>query len=262
MSGISGIYHYANEEPISQPTLRRMTKALAHRGPDDEGLYLDHRIGLGHRRLSVIDLAGGHQPIFNEDGALAIVFDGQIYNYLDLAQHVVDHGYRLLTKSDPETVLHLYEEYGEACVTMLRGSFAFALWDGRRHSLLLARDQIGQKPIYYADLDGRLIFGSELKSVVASPEVPRVIDEESLGDYFSCGYIPAPKTVFRDIRKLQAGHYLVVTRRGLRVREYWDFDFADTEEHGEEVWCASILESLCKAVGSRLIGEAPLGALL
>src|SRR5262245_50888653 len=129
MCGISGIYHYGSEEPIDQSVLRRMTELLVHRGPDDEGFFLNHHVGLGHRRLSVVETAGGHQPIVNEDGAVAVVSDGEIYNYLDLAHHVEDRGHRLLTESDAETIIHLYEEYGESCVTMLRGMFAFAIWD-------------------------------------------------------------------------------------------------------------------------------------
>ncbi len=262
MCGISGVYHYATDEPVNERILRRMTDVLVHRGPDDEGFYFDHRVGLGHRRLSIIDVAGGHQPIFNEDRTAAIVFNGEIYNYLSLAEHVENHGHRLQTRSDTETILHLYEEYGEACVTMLRGMFAFAIWDGRKKLLLLARDRLGKKPLYYADCDGRLIFGSELKAVIENPHTPRVMDETSLADYFSFQYIPAPKTIFRDVRKLRAGHYLVVTPDGVQERQYWDIDFTYTEERSEEAWCALLLESFYKAVDSRLISEVPLGAFL
>jgi asparagine synthase (glutamine-hydrolysing) len=262
MCGISGIYHYGIDEPVNERILRRMTDVLVHRGPDDEGFYLNRRAGLGHRRLSIIDVAGGHQPIFNEDGTVAIVFNGEIYNYLDLAEHVENRGHRLQTRSDTETILHLYEEYGESCVTMLRGMFSFAIWDEHKNLMLLARDRLGKKPLYYADCDGRLIFGSELKSVVENPHVPRDLDEEALADYLSYQYIPAPKTIFRGVRKLRAGHYLIVTRSGVQDREYWDLDFAQTEERSEDAWCALILESLSKAVDSRLISEVPLGAFL
>jgi asparagine synthase (glutamine-hydrolysing) len=262
MCGISGIFHYANDEPVSELILRRMTDTLHHRGPDDEGFYLQSRAGLGHRRLSIIDVAGGHQPIFNEDGSVAIVFNGEIYNYQELARHVEDRGHRLQTRSDTETIVHLYEEYGEACVPMLRGMFAFAIWDARNNRMMLARDRVGKKPLYYADCDGRLIFGSELKSVIANPRVPRIMDEEALADYFSFQYVPSPKSIFRDVRKLRAGHYLIITHDGIRDREYWDIDFANTEERSEEDWCASIRESLSQAVGSRLISEVPLGAFL
>jgi asparagine synthase (glutamine-hydrolysing) len=262
MCGISGIFHYANDEPVSERILRRMTDVLRHRGPDDAGFYLQPRVGLGHRRLSIIDLAGGHQPIFNEDGTVAIVFNGEIYNYPDLARHVEDRGHRLQTRSDTETIVHLYEEYGEACVPMLRGMFAFAIWDARNNVMMLARDRVGKKPLYYADCGGRLVFGSELKSVIENPHVPRIVDEEALADYFSFQYIPSPKSVFRDVRKLRAGHYLVITPGGIRYREYWDIDFANPEERSEEDWCTSIRESLSQAVDSRLISEVPLGAFL
>jgi asparagine synthase (glutamine-hydrolysing) len=239
-----------------------MTDVLVHRGPDDEGFYFNHRVGLGHRRLSIIDVAGGRQPIFNEDGTAAIVFNGEIYNFSDLAEHVENRGHRLRTRSDTETILHLYEEYGEACLTMLRGMFAFAIWDARKKIMLLARDRLGKKPLYYADCDGRLIFGSELKTVIENPHVPRVMDDEALADYFSFQYVPAPKTIFRDVRKLRAGHYLVVSGNGVQDRQYWDIDFTCTEERSEEAWCALILEALYKAVDSRLISEVPLGAFL
>ncbi len=262
MCGISGIYHYAKDEPVNERILRRMTDVLVHRGPDDEGFFLDHRVGLGHRRLSIIDVAGGHQPIFNEDRTIAIVFNGEIYNYLDLAQHVENLGHRLQTHSDTETIVHLYEEYGASCVSMLRGMFAFAIWDARKQSVMLARDRLGKKPLYYADHDGRLVFGSELKAIIENHHIPRAMDEEAVADYFSFQYIPAPKTVFRHVRKLRAGHYLVVTPGGVRDREYWDIDFSQTEERDEQEWRAMILESLQKAVGSRLISEVPIGAFL
>jgi asparagine synthase (glutamine-hydrolysing) len=262
MCGISGIYHYASDEPVSEQILRRMTDVIKHRGPDDEGFYLHLRAGLGHRRLSIIDIAGGHQPIFNEDGTIAVVFNGEIYNYLDLMQRVEDRGHRFKTRSDTETIVHLYEEFGEACVPMLHGMFAFALWDARANVMLLARDRVGKKPLYYADCDGRLVFASELKSLLENPSVPRVIDEEALADYFSFQYIPSPKSIFREIRKVRAGHYLVATRNGIRDNEYWDLDFTNTEQRSEEAWGEAVRESLCQAVNSRLISEVPLGAFL
>lgn len=262
MCGISGIYHYANEEPVNEQVLRRMTDVLVHRGPDDEGFYFGRRAGLGHRRLSIIDVAGGHQPIFNEDRSAAIVFNGEIYNYLGLAEHVEDRGHQLATHSDTETILHLYEEHGANCVTMLRGMFAFAIWDLRKNVMMLARDRVGKKPLYYADVGGRLIFGSELKAVIENPAVPRVMDEEALADYFSFQYIPAPKTIFRHVRKLRAGHYLIASAGGVREHQYWDLDFTEREDRDEETWSEMILESLTEAVDSRLISEVPLGAFL
>ncbi|MBO0800226.1 MAG: asparagine synthase (glutamine-hydrolyzing), partial [Blastocatellia bacterium] len=213
-------------------------------------------------RLAIIDVAGGHQPIFNEDGTVAVVFNGEIYNYQELMRQVESRGHRFKTRSDTETIVHLYEEYGEACVQMLHGMFAFALWDARQSLMILARDRVGKKPLYFADCGGRLVFASELKAVIENPHVPRVLDREALADYFSYQYIPSPKSIFRDVRKVRAGHYLVVTSAGMRDHEYWDLDFSRIEQRSDEYWCEALRESLRQAVASRLISEAPLGAFL
>ncbi len=262
MCGIAGIYHYEDQEPVDERTLWRMTGVIAHRGPDDEGFYVDAAVGLGHRRLSIIDVASGHQPMFNEDGTIAIVFNGEIYNYLELAQIAEARGHRLKTKSDTETIVYLYEDFGEACVTMLRGMFAFAIWDSHNQKLFLARDRVGKKPLYYSDYQGRFVFGSELKAVIENESVPRVMDANALADYFSFQYIPAPKTIFRHVRKLKAGHYLVVTPESVTTREYWDIDFSQPEERAESEWCALLLETFHEAVDLRLVSEVPLGAFL
>ncbi|MFN0087443.1 MAG: asparagine synthase (glutamine-hydrolyzing) [Blastocatellia bacterium] len=262
MCGITGIYHYTHEEPVDEAILRRMTETLVHRGPDEDGITIRDRVGLGHRRLSIIDIAGGRQPIFNEDGDIAIVFNGEIYNYKELAQIVEGRNHRLRTRTDTETIIHLYEEYGEGCVSMLRGMFAFAIWDGRRNRMLLARDRLGKKPLYYSDHGGRFIFGSELKAVIENEAVPRVIDERAMADYFSFQYIPSPKTIYRHVRKLRPGHLLVVTPQGISDREYWDIDFSHTEEREEARWCSDLLDALYESVDMRLMSEAPLGAFL
>ena len=262
MCGIAGIYNYATDEPVARYTLRRMTDLLYHRGPDDEGIYVEGPIGLGVRRLSIIDIAGGRQPIFNEDGTIAIVLNGEIYNYRELRRIIETRGHRLKTKSDTETIVHLYEDYGEACVSMLRGMFAFALWDARERKLLLARDRVGKKPLYYADCGAGLTFGSELKAVIENSSVPRVIDDQAVADYFSYQYIPAPKSIFRHVRKLRAGHYLVVTPQSIDEREYWDIDFSNPEIRSESEWSAMLLGTLQESVDLRLVGEAPLGTFL
>jgi asparagine synthase (glutamine-hydrolysing) len=262
MCGIAGIYHYGDEVPVHEKMLRRMTDVLAHRGPDDDGFYLGRKIGLGHRRLSIIDVQGGHQPIFNEDETVAIVFNGEIYNYRELARMLEGRGHRFRTHSDTETIVHLYEDFGEACVSMLRGMFAFAIWDARKHRLLLARDRVGKKPLYYADCDGRFFFGSELKSVVESGVVRRELDERALADYFSFQYIPAPRTIFRQVRKLRAGHYLLVTPEGATDREYWDVDFSQPEPLKTGEWSARLFDVFREAVDIRLMSEVPLGAFL
>ncbi|HQR35356.1 MAG TPA: asparagine synthetase B, partial [Blastocatellia bacterium] len=194
--GIAGIYNYKTDQPINDAVLRRMTGTLVHRGPDDEGYFVSGRIGLGHRRLSIVDVAGGHQPIFNEDGSIAIVFNGEIYNYPELRRLVEARGHQLQTCSDTETIVHLYEEFGDACVEHLRGMFAFALWDARSHKLLLARDRVGKKPLYFAEVGGALIFGSELKALLEHPAMSREIDPLAVADYFSYQFVPAPKTIY------------------------------------------------------------------
>ncbi|MFN7926627.1 MAG: XrtA/PEP-CTERM system amidotransferase [Blastocatellia bacterium] len=262
MCGIAGVYNYASEQRVDAARLKQMTDVIAHRGPDDDGFWISGRTGLGHRRLSIIDVAGGHQPIFNEDGTVAIVFNGEIYNYQELAHLVEARGHQLKTRSDTETIVHLYEEFGEQAVAMLRGMFAFAIWDANKQTMLLARDRLGKKPLYYADYKGRLLFGSEVKCVIADSEIPREIDPEALADYFSFLAIPAPKSIFKHVRKLRPAHYLVVTPNGTREQEYWDIDFSATETRNEAEWQEQLLEALREAVGIRLMSEVPLGAFL
>lgn len=262
MCGITGIFHYASDEPIRQAVLRRMTDVIAHRGPDDDGFHVAGRVGLGHRRLSIIDVAGGRQPIFNEDGTVAIVFNGEIYNYRELARLVAARGHRFHTRSDTETIVHLYEEFGEACVAMLRGMFAFAVWDAREQKMLVARDRLGKKPLYYADAGGRFLFGSEIKSLLEHPHVSREPDPQAVADFFSFECVPSPKSIFKAVRKLRPAHYAVVTRDGIKEREYWDIDFSRTEERTEDEWCDELLSTLNEAVDLRLMSEVPLGAFL
>ncbi len=239
-----------------------MTGALVHRGPDDEGFHVAGKIGLGHRRLSIIDVAGGHQPVFNEDGSIAVILNGEIYNYRELAKLLEARGHRMRTQSDTETIAHLYEEFGEACVEHLRGMFAFALWDAREQKLLLARDRAGKKPLYFADIDGALIFGSELKALLEHPAMPREVDPQAVADYFSYQFIPAPKTIYRHARKLRAGHCLIVTPNGATERQYWDINFNQPEQCSEAEWSEMLLGEFRSAVESRLISEVPLGAFL
>ncbi|MFN7949265.1 MAG: XrtA/PEP-CTERM system amidotransferase [Blastocatellia bacterium] len=262
MCGISGIWHYHNDEPVNEAVLRRMTDVIAHRGPDDDGFHLSGRVGLGHRRLSIIDVSGGHQPIYNETGTVAIVFNGEIYNYRDLAALVEARGHHLKTCADTETIVHLYEEFGEKCVAMLEGMFAFAIWDEAKQTMLVARDRLGKKPLYYSAHQGRFVFGSELKSVIANPHVPRETDPEAIADYFSYQYIPSPKSVFRHVRKLRPGHYLIVNRQGVREQEYWDIDFSVTDERSEDEWGELLITACREAVDARLMSEVPLGAFL
>jgi asparagine synthase (glutamine-hydrolysing) len=262
MCGISGIFEFDQARTIERETVHRMNESLRHRGPDDEGIFVDLGIGLGHRRLSIIDVAGGHQPISNEDGTIWVMFNGEIYNYPDLCQEMLSRGHRFTTRSDTEAIVHLYEEYGEECFARLRGMFAIAIWDSAKRRLLLARDRVGKKPLYYYADRNRFIFGSELKAILAADGVPRIIDSLAVCDYFSLSYIPAPRTVYKSVRKLQPAHYLVVSAAGLREVPYWRLSFSKVQNHTEAEWCELIREQLCEATRIRLMSEVPLGAFL
>jgi len=262
MCGITGIFEFERHQPIPEAFVHRMNETIIHRGPDDEGIYTGPGVGLGFRRLSIIDVAGGHQPIANEDGTLWVMLNGEIYNYPELRKELDGRGHKFATRSDTETIVHLYEEYGEGCFARLRGMFAIALWDSRERKLLLARDRVGKKPLYYAANGRRILFGSELKSLLAADDLPRDIDREALSDYFSFGYVPSPKTIYKSARKLRPGHYLVASANGLREVCYWDLCFGQTEDHSEEDWCERLRHELCEATRIRLMSEVPLGAFL
>ncbi|MBI2468925.1 MAG: asparagine synthase (glutamine-hydrolyzing) [Candidatus Rokubacteria bacterium] len=262
MCGIAGLYFFDREMPVDSRVLKRMCERLVHRGPDDEGTYTDHHVGLGVRRLRIIDLETGHQPIPNEDRSAWVVFNGEIYNYPELRAELTTRGHRLATRSDTETVVHAYEEWGEACVDHLRGMFAFALWDAARGRLLLVRDRIGIKPLYYF-ADGRqLVFGSELKALLEVPDVPRVLDPEALDDYLTFEHVGGDKTIFKGIRKLPPGHLLVCEPGGVRVRQYWDLPGEVEEGRDEAHYCREIAETLSESVRIHLLSDVPLGVLL
>ncbi|MGC2110617.1 MAG: XrtA/PEP-CTERM system amidotransferase [Candidatus Korobacteraceae bacterium] len=262
MCGISGIFEFDPTRAVEREAVHRMNESLRHRGPDDEGIFLGPGIGLGHRRLSIIDVAGGHQPISNEDGTIWVLLNGEIYNYPELSKDLHARGHKFSTKSDTEAIVHLYEEYQEECFARLRGMFAIAIWDSNKRRLLLARDRVGKKPLYYFADQNRLIFGSELKAILAANGLPRTIDPLALCDYFSFSYIPAPKTIYKNIRKLQPAHYLVVSAAGVRESEYWKLSFSGIQNHTEANWCELIREQLREATNIRLMSEVPLGAFL
>ena len=262
MCGICGIFEPGRETAIATSALKKMSDTISHRGPDDDGFYGAPGIGLAHRRLSIIDVAGGHQPLSNEDGTIWIVFNGEIYNFEELNRRYLSSGHSFKTRSDTETIVHLYEELGENCFAEMRGMFAIALWDGRAKKLVLARDRIGKKPMFYSWDGKRLLFGSEIKALLAAGGVPTEMDPEALSDYFSYQYIPAPKTIYRSVRKLRPAHYLVVEGSNLRETPYWDIHFEDSRELSESTWCERFLEEYRMAVKSRLISEVPLGAFL
>lgn len=262
MCGICGILDLEGRGPAPEDLVRRMTEVIRHRGPDDDGFHFEPGVGLGFRRLSIIDLSGGHQPIENETGDVRIVFNGEIYNYASLAEALGRAGHRFRTRSDTETILHAYEEHGPACVERLRGMFAFAIWDGKRRRLLLARDRMGIKPLYYTVRGGRLLFGSEIKSILQDSSIPREIDEDALEYYLSLRYVPDPLTMFRGIMKLPPGSVLVAENGRAEVRPYWDLVYREPAERDWRRWIERFDEKTRETVGSHLMSEVPLGAFL
>jgi asparagine synthase (glutamine-hydrolysing) len=263
MCGLTGIFEYERWTEISKEQVHRMNETIVHRGPDDEGIFVGPGIGLGFRRLSIIDLSGGHQPLSNEDGSIWVMLNGEIYNYPELRKEMLEKGHTLATRSDTETIVHLYEEYGEDCFARLRGMFAIVLWDSRQRKLLMARDRVGKKPLFYSANGKRILFGSELKALLAGDDFAREMDPQALSDYFSFGYIPAPKTIYRNVRKVLPGHYIAVSSDGsLREQSYWKLSFGETEDLSEADWCERIRHELCEATRIRLMSDVPLGAFL
>jgi asparagine synthase (glutamine-hydrolysing) len=262
MCGICGIFEFERRDQVSKELVHRMNDTIIHRGPDDEGLYVGPGVGLGFRRLSIIDVSGGHQPIANEDESLWVMLNGEIYNYPELRQELEAHGHRFSTRSDTETIVHLYEQYGESCFQRLRGMFAIVIWDSRNRKLLLARDRVGKKPLFYAANGRRIVFASELKALLAAGGIDRTIDPQALADYFSFGYVPAPKTIYQSVRKVLPGHYLVASAGELREVCYWDLSYSKLDSRTEEEWCESLKHELCEATRVRLMSDVPLGAFL
>src|SRR5215469_9365650 len=262
MCGICGIFEPFSKSAIDCATLKAMSDTIVHRGPDDEGHYSAAGIGLAFRRLSIIDVAGGHQPLSNEDGTVWIAFNGEIYNFEELNRRYLSSGHKFRTRSDTETIVHLYEELGEDCFAELRGMFALALWDGRKKKLLLARDRIRKKPLFYSWNGRRLVFGSEIKALWPAGGISREIDLEALSDYFSYLYVPAPKTIYRGVRKLRAGHYLAINQNGAREVPYWDLSFANPEDRPESEWGDRLIDEFRNSVRMRLVSDVPLGAFL
>jgi asparagine synthase (glutamine-hydrolysing) len=265
MCGITGIVDLRAHRAIPRDILVRMNESQYHRGPDEHGMHLRPGVGLGHRRLSIIDLSTGQQPLYNEDGSVVVVFNGEIYNFQELIPELTQLGHTFRTKSDTEVIVHAWEAWGAECLKRFRGMFAFALWDERQQILFLARDRLGVKPLYYADLgDGHLIFGSELKSLLAHGDLPRELDPLAVEEYFALGYIPEPRTIFRAARKLPPAHSLLL-RRGEPLAqpvEYWDVRFTLDNPISEEEAQAELIERLRESVRLRMISEVPLGAFL
>jgi asparagine synthase (glutamine-hydrolysing) len=266
MCGICGVYAYAATPRVDEELLVAMSGRMAHRGPDDSGTFLsrDRQVGFGFRRLSIVDLSpAGHQPMANADGSVVVVFNGEIYNHADHRPRLLARGYRYRGHSDTETLLHLYEEHGDDCVHHLRGMFAFAIWDERRRRLLLARDRMGVKPLYYSDQGGVFTFASEIKGLLAYPRLSRELDLESLEGYLTFMVPPAPRTMFRGVRKLAPAHRLIVDASGLREERYWDPFDAPSPPPRDEAECVERVRALLdESVRLRLMSDVPVGAFL
>ncbi len=262
MCGICGVFNVGTGASVPISSLKAMADTIAHRGPDEEGFFSEGPIGLAHRRLSIIDLEGGQQPQTNEDQSVWVVFNGEIYNFRELRDFLVKKGHTFKTRSDTEVIVHLYEERGEQCFQELRGMFALAIWDRRERKLLLSRDRVGKKPLFYTYDGKRALFGSEMKAILADPDISRDVDLEAVSDYFSLLYVPVPKSIFKAVRKVRPGHYLTISENGLRETEYWDIDFSNTVVKSEDEWKEEILESYREAIRLRLVSDVPLGAFL
>ena len=252
---------YFDGAPVEERIIRAMSDVQRHRGPDESGVYLGNGVALGHRRLSIIDLSSGQQPLSNEDGSVWISFNGEIYNYMDLRQSLQSR-HHFVTRSDTETIVHLYESYPTTFVSQLRGMFAFALWDENNQTMILARDRVGKKPLYYYLDHEKLVFGSEIKSILEHPALKLDIDEYAVSDYLSLGYVPSPKSIYRSIHKVRPGHYLRIESRRVQEVQYWDLSFKDTQMRSEAEWSELLLEEMQTAVQIRLMSEVPLGGFL
>ncbi len=263
MCGIAGIFHFDSSRSVDEPSLRRMTDCLSHRGPDGEGFYINNNIGLGHRRLSIIDLSTGDQPMFNEDKSIAVILNGEIYNYIELREELKNFGYTFRTTSDTEVIIRAYQKWGTDCQNKLNGMWAFALWDENKKQLFISRDRIGEKPLFYSTYDSTFLFGSEIKSILAYG-VPKIPNLELTELYLTLGYIPAPYTFYKNIHKLQAGHYMIVSGNSFSEKKYWDLPEIDEENMiADKKLVYETFEKLLKdSVKIRMRSDVPFGAFL
>jgi asparagine synthase (glutamine-hydrolysing) len=262
MCGICGYLHFDKSKKPSETILRSMMSTLAKRGPDDEGTYIKDNVALGHRRLSIIDLETGRQPITNEDGSLIIIYNGEVYNFPELKSCLEKKGHLFKTHSDTEVVVHAYEEYGEDCLKYFNGMFSLAVWDAKKQLLFLARDRFGKKPLYYAVFDSQFIFGSELKALLKHPSVKREIDKSALSKYLAYEYVPSPYSIFKNIYKLEAGSKLVLKDAGYKTSRWWKMDFDKAGPFDLKAAEEELLGRLKESVRKRLISDVPLGVFL
>jgi asparagine synthase (glutamine-hydrolysing) len=262
MCGITGIVNYKDDEVVSESILRKMCSVIKHRGPDEGGIWTHKNVGVGMRRLKIIDLVSGSQPMHNEDKTVWIVFNGEIYNYQELRDNLQKMGHLFSTNSDTETIIHLYEEYGQDCVHYLRGMFAFAIYDLNNDTLFLARDRLGIKPLFYMESKTAFVFGSEIKCLFEHPDMECSIYHPALITYFAYGYVPDPDTMIENVRKLPPGHILIYKQGKIEVKQYWDITFNHNEIYSEDYYIEQILYHLNEAVRLRLVSDVPLGAFL
>jgi asparagine synthase (glutamine-hydrolysing) len=263
MCGIAGMYGYADGMTVTRDAVVEMLDALVHRGPDDQGIHADEGVALGTRRLSIIDVPGGHQPIANEDGSIVVAFNGELYNYRELRERLRSAGHTLRTEGDTEVLVHLYEDLGDDCVHELRGMFGFAIWDSRRRRLLIARDRIGIKPVYWADDGRRLLFGSEIKALLRHPTLDARLNMDALAAFMLLRYVPSPRTMFEGINSLLPGHLLICDRSGVRSRRWWDLSFVPAVPPPSEAEAADRVRAMLEdAVVSHMISDVPYGAFL
>ena len=263
MCGIAGKLNFDATRPIDRGCLAAMTCAVSHRGPDAASHYVGAGIGLGHRRLSIIDLFTGDQPLANADRTIWVIFNGEIYNFAGIRSELESYGYQFRTRSDTEVIVHAYEQWGDAAVDRFRGMFAFALWDEPKRRLLLVRDRLGVKPLYYCTTPSGITFGSEIKSLLEDPDVPRDWGAEALDAYLTLQYVPSPQTIYRSIWKLPPGHLLVAERGAVSTRRYWDLTFTgDGRAEREDEYLEQLDALVNESVKLRLVSDVPLGAFL
>src|SRR5215472_16597409 len=264
MCGIAGIVGLSRDTQANPTILRLMCGIMSHRGPDDEGIYTEGRVGIGMRRLSIVDLATGHQPLTNEDDSLWIVFNGEIYNHAILREQLITAGHAYRTRSDTETIIHLYEQYGRDCVQHLRGMFAFAIWDRKRRVLFIARDRLGIKPLYYTRTAKEFLFGSEIKVLLEHPETRPELNRTAVPEYLAFGYLSGDETLYRGMCKLMPGHWLELNEAGeIKIEQYWDLQPIVDQLTRDEAYYVNVYRELLEgAVQSHLMSDVPLGVFL
>jgi len=264
MCGICGIFDFNKQRPVDTDVVDAMLQVMRHRGPDDDGKHIDKNLAIGMRRLSIIDLVSGHQPIYNEDRSITVVFNGEIYTYRELAEQLKQRGHKFTTASDTEVIVHLYEEYGQDCVQWLRGMFAFALWDAKCRKLLIVRDRLGIKPLYYAQARNQLVFASEIKSILQHPDIGASLDIVALNHFLSLRYVPSPQTMFNGILSLPPGHFLICDENGVVLRPFWDMQFSVNENgaKSEREYAEELMALVEESVKLRLRSDVPFGAFL